>query len=291
MKIVYGVVKHVSDICKENELESNIIKISEDENKRNEFFSQSTDKGKSIFIIDDNHIINEYKGNEYIEIDVDNNTVNSVNIQDKIRKIHSPLKINYGNMMEEFSEQKMVVRYLKGNEKVLEIGGNIGRNSLVIASILNHNDFVTLECNKRIVAQLEENRNLNNFHFHIENAALSKGKMIQKEWDSLPSNELLPGYEWINTISIEDLKSKYNIQFDTLVLDCEGAFYYILQDMPEILDNIQLIIMENDYHDFRHYDYISFKLTENGFYRDYVEGGGWGHCYHNFYEVWKRKRV
>jgi hypothetical protein len=35
--------------------------------------------------------------------------------------------------------------------------------------------------------------------------------------------------------------------FDTLVLDCEGAFYYILQDTPEILEGIKLLIMENDY--------------------------------------------
>ena len=41
----------------------------------------------------------------------------------------------------------MVVRYLKGNERVLEIGGNIGRNSLVISSILGKNseNLVVLE--------------------------------------------------------------------------------------------------------------------------------------------------
>ena len=38
----------------------------------------------------------------------------------------------------------MAVRYLTGNEKVLEFGGNIGRNSLVIAHILNNNS-VSLE--------------------------------------------------------------------------------------------------------------------------------------------------
>jgi len=76
--------------------------------------------------------------------------------------------------------------------------------------------------------------------------------------------------------------------FDTLVLDCEGAFYFILMDMPEILNNINLIIMENDYHEEAHKNYIDNVLLENGFIRHYYESGGWGPCYDNFFEVWKR---
>jgi hypothetical protein len=79
----------------------------------------------------------------------------------------------------------------------------------------------------------------------------------------------------VNTITLDQLNRKYNIQFDTLVLDCEGAFYYILMDMPEILDNIKLIIMENDYLNFSEKQYIDDVLIKNNFYRDYVETGGW----------------
>ncbi|NDB84401.1 MAG: hypothetical protein EB127_17110, partial [Alphaproteobacteria bacterium] len=78
------------------------------------------------------------------------------------------------------------------------------------------------------------------------------------------------------------------IEFDTLVLDCEGAFYYILMDMPEILTNIKTIIMENDYHDITHKNYIDTVLKENNFYLDYQEAGGWGCCRDNFFEVWKK---
>ena len=78
-------------------------------------------------------------------------------------------------MKEELAEQKMVVRYLSGQEKVLEIGGNIGRNSLVIASILeNSNNLVTLESDVNISKALSQNRDLNNMKFHIESSALSK---------------------------------------------------------------------------------------------------------------------
>ena len=102
----------------------------------------------------------------------------------------------------------------------------------------------------------------------------------------MPSDTLLDEYTWVNTITLENLKNKYSIEFDTLVLDCEGAFYYILLDMPDILSNINLIIMENDYHDISKKNEIDDILVKNNFTRDYVEGGGWGPCVNNFFEVW-----
>jgi FkbM family methyltransferase len=192
-------------------------------------------------------------------------------------------------MNEELPEQKMAVRYLTGNEKVLEIGGNIGRNSLIISSILNDsNNLLTLESDIIIANQLEENRDLNNFSFKIEKSALSKRKMIQKGWDTIPSDVLHDGYKWVNTITYDELKEKYNMDFDTLVLDCEGAFYYILLDIPEILNNINLIIMENDYSEINKKQYVDQILMNNNFVRIYFECGGWGPCYNNFFEVWKK---
>jgi len=212
-------------------------------------------------------------------------------IDDKLQMMHSKLKINHGSLNNEVPEQKMVIRYLTGKEKVLEIGGNIGRNSLIIASILESNNFVTLESDKNIAKLLEENRDLNNFNFHIESSALSKRKLIQRGWDTLPSDVLIDGFNWVNTITLNELKQKYNIDFDTLVLDCEGAFYYILMDMPEMLDNINLIIMENDYYDISKKNYIDEILKKHNFYNDYTEAGGWGPCYNNFFEVWKRSTL
>jgi FkbM family methyltransferase len=174
---------------------------------------------------------------------------------------------------------------------VLEIGGNIGRNSLVIGYLLrekNNNDFVTLESSQDIALQLNENKNVNNMNFHIESSALSKRKLIQTGWDTVVSDTLLDGYKWVNTITLQELYNKYNINFDTLVLDCEGAFYYILMDMPEILNNVKLIIMENDYCDISKKQYIDEILQKYNFYIDHREAGGWGPCYDCFFEVWRR---
>jgi hypothetical protein len=170
MKIYYGVIDNaidVTNICIEKLMKNNIIIIPTGDVNRSLYFNDHLFGVHKKIIIDDNGIINEY--DEFTQIQI--NVINSI---DKISIIHSKLKLNYGSLRDELPEQRMVVRYLTGNEKVLEIGGNIGRNSLVIASILTDNNFVTLESDVDIAKQLTENRDLNNFKFYIENSALSK---------------------------------------------------------------------------------------------------------------------
>jgi len=260
--ILYGVKENrrdVTDICLDKLLHNNIITIPCGDNNRAFFFNDHLiGVEKSIFIIINQNEV-EYNQTNTIKINITDFTVytqNNSNINEKLNSIHNKLRIKYGNFNEELPEQKMAARYLTGNEKVLEIGGNIGRNSLIISSIINNNNFVSLESDPDIAKQLKENRDLNNLTFHIEISALSKRKLIQRGWDTKPSDTLENGYKWINTISFDQLQLKYKIVFDTLILDCEGAFYYILMDMPEILNNIKLFIMENDYHEISHKNYF-----------------------------------
>ena len=58
--------------------------------------------------------------------------------------------------------------------------------------------------------------------------------------------------------------------------------------MPEILDNIKLIIMKNDYLDITNKFFID-EIIKEKFYVEYKESGGLGPCYHRFFEVWKAK--
>ena len=298
MKVFYGIRGNgidVTDICLSKLTKNNIITIpSGDVNRANCLTDPLYGVLKQVFILNDDKLT-AYDDLCTIKINLLNNTVTTTSendITNRLANIHSTLKINYGSLNEELPEQKMVVRYLTGDERVLEIGGNIGRNSLVIASILkNSQNLVALESDVNIATQLTENRDLNNLNFHIESSALSKRKLIQLGWDTMPSDTLKDGYTWVNTISLEQLKQKYSIEFDTLVLDCEGAFYYILMDMPEILDGINLIIMENDYYDISKKTYIDEILKACHFYVDYTESGGWGVCANNFFEVWKRAVV
>jgi len=303
MKIEYGAQDHridVTTICYDTLCMKDLITIPQDDHARARYFTDPLiGVLKSIFITHENQTT-VYDHTQTIYINVSTNpiiisSVSMVSDQDrtnkKLSEIHSQLQIHYGSFQEEFPEQCMATRYLTGSEKVLELGGNIGRNSLVIASILRDNpNFVVLECDTNTVAQLTENRNLNHFTFFIEPSALSKRPLIQRGWETIVSDTILAGYKPVSSITYEELVAKYKIDFDTLVADCEGALYYILQDMPDMLDHINLIIMENDYHDITHKEYVDKVLKEKHFYVDYVESGGWGPCYANFFEVWKKSQ-
>ena len=304
MKITYGISDNnidVTTICFAKLIQQGIIKIPAGDFNRATYFSDPLfGILKSIFITINGNVV-KYDDSKTIYLDINSNAVYTQdnvpayitpNIQAKLVNIQSQLKLDYGSFNEEYPEQMMVTRYLTGKENVLEIGGNIGRNTMVISYILaqQHNyNFVSLECDPNIANQLSHNKDINGLNFHIENAALSKRKLIQQGWATMASDTVLEGWTTVNTITWEDLQKKYNIPFDTLVLDCEGAFYYILMDMPEILTNVKLIIMENDYNDIVHKNYIDTILKQHNFYVDYVEAGGWGCCFDNFFEVWKRK--
>ena len=309
MQFIYGTKKNnidITDIVYKKCIRNNIIFISNDIDERIKLFGESPTE--SIISVKTSDTITRFDNTKRIFIDLTNNTIidesdssnnDKINYcvslfdkQKRLENIQSTLSLDFGSFMEEFPEQLMVSKYLTGNEKVLEIGGNIGRNTLVIASILNknnNNNLVSLESDSDISVQLTHNKNKNNLDFYVESAALSKRKLIQKGWDTIPSDIILDGYKQINTIDYDTLIQKYNIHFDTLVADCEGALYYILYDMPELLQNINLIIMENDYWDINKKNFVDNILKSYNFISDYQEAGGWGPCYDRFFEVWVKK--
>ena len=292
MQIYYGTFEKyidITQICKDKFMIDNQINIPHYDKIRKYFFGNPNPNNENQkIIIKDRNEIKAFDNNHRVEFNLNDNSYCAININ----YIHSKLNIKHGTLIEELPEQLMTFSILNKKNKVLEIGGNIGRNSLIIASLLeNDKNLVVLECDTKISKQLEENKQLNNFNFHIENAALSKRKLIQKEWITIPSDTLIDGYNFVNNIiTFDELNKKYNIAFDTLILDCEGAFYYILLDMPEILDNIKLIIMENDYTDIKEKEYVDKILIKNNFYRCYVEALGYGEmvCEKCFFEIWKK---
>jgi hypothetical protein len=145
---------------------------------------------------------------------------------------------------------------------------------------------VTLETDITNIPILEKNRDINDLKFQIEGSALSKRKLIQRHWDTVPSDILYDGWTSVNTITWTDLQSKFNIQFDTLVADCEGALYWIIQDEPEFLSSFKLILIENDYKNPEHKVYVNQKYIENGFKRLLAVPYMWSEYYSNFYEAW-----
>ena len=229
-----------------------------------------------------------YPSGVYISVDITTGEHRQSPIL-SLLELHQRLKLNGGSMKDEFPEQVMAVTYIKPDNVVLEIGGNIGRNSLVIANLLsNQSNLVVLESSPQAAEVLSQNRELNECTFHIEPSALSLRKLAQRGWDTIPCDDVPPGWHPVNTINFIDLEAKYGLKFDTLVADCEGALYYIFADMPEMLDNIKLVIMENDYHDINKKHAVDAVLQEKGLHVVYSRPGPWGACMANFFEVWSK---
>ena len=231
----------------------------------------------------------------------------SYNIMNNI--IHNDIVKNYdisgGSFDDELIEQEFCIKYLNPNNNILEIGSNIGRVSIVISHILKSGTgkLVTLETNSQIFKTLIENKKNNNLDFIAINKALSKRDISQimygNNWCSYPTNDMSNSkrfkhlqnkVEHIDKISFEDLKNKTNVEFDTLVIDCEGAFYFILKDFPEILDDINLIIIENDCVEEYQNTFILDTFKHKGF--KVVESRtmpiAWGSCEDYFWQVYTR---
>ncbi len=221
-----------------------------------------------------------------------------INVLGRLTTIHSKLQLIHGGFHEEFPEQVLACAFVSKDAKVLELGANVGRNTLVIAAILSDaNNLVTLECCPESFSQLLENRSVNTAFFgtrtfRAENAALSSIALMQKKWDTfpIPADGIVPeDFEKVQTITFKELEAKYQITFDTLVADCEGALFYIFQqDAPNVLKNIKMIIMENDFHILEHKIYVDKTLQTFGFKRSFAQAGGWGPCAGFFYEVWSK---
>ena len=290
----------ITSIVAEKCTKSSIVYIPPDDNMRARVFSDPVfGTVKQIFIgtssYDDKTAIFIHDNTIYTEAfhDAVRGVYPEECVKATLHTLHKKLVLRYGTMNDELPEQRMAVRFLTKSSKVLEIGGNIGRNSLVIASLIEPSSLVTLESDPKIAAQLEENREVNGLAFHIEPSALSLRPLIQKGWDTFVSEVVLDGYTKVRTITLDELREKYQISFDTLVLDCEGAFFYILQDMPSILDGIHTILMENDYYTPSHKEYLDKVLVERGFTCVYKEALGAEYDYKkfpfktNFFEAWK----
>jgi len=74
--------------------------------------------------------------------------------------IYNNIKLENGNFEDEIDLHYIIIKFLSGYEKVLEIGGNIGKTSLIIAYLLNkknNNNFLSLEMNLFYANQLINN--------------------------------------------------------------------------------------------------------------------------------------
>lgn len=166
----------------------------------------------------------------------------------QLRNIHSRLNFfpSKNDLLLELPEQLMTIKYLKDDDCVLELGGSLGRNSCVINSVLkNKSNHVVIEPSKEELVTLAQNRDVNNLGFHIENSAISACRLFSAGWETY--KEQRANTVECATISYDNLKQKYPIDFNVLIIDCEGHIVDMMKSFPNMLDNIRLLIIEHDF--------------------------------------------
>lgn len=198
---------------------------------------------------------------------------NIIDIDKRLSQYHRRINIKFGNFNDELVEQKLIIKYISPDDIVLEIGGNIGRTSCLLATILNNEkNLLVFECDKLSYLKLLENKLQNHLNFNVENKALSINDLYQVGWNTytneeikLLNTEISSQLTKIECISYDDIINKYKLKFNTLIIDCEGAFYYIIQSFPNILKNINKIIIENDYPNWERKEFVEKILEKNNF--------------------------
>jgi FkbM family methyltransferase len=180
----------------------------------------------------------------------------------------------YGNLVNiecmEKTEQDLTNQYILENDVVLELGARYGSVSCTINSKLNNKkNQVVVEPDNRVWDALEKNKNSNNCEFYIV-----KGFISNKKLDLTNLDDCFGGYgstfvESDNTnipsYSLDEIKNKYNLDFNVLIADCEGFLEVFFDENPNIYDNLRLIIFEADYPDKCNYDKIKNNLIEKNF--------------------------
>lgn len=167
-------------------------------------------------------------------------------------------------------EERNNVLYIPRDATVLEIGGRYGTVSVEINRHLNNPKMHTVvEPDKKIWNCLEQNKKNANSKFGIFKGAISDKPMyfIDDGYGSrtnLNSSNNIHEYQ-VNTISYKDLKQITKLNYDTLVIDCEGCIEHLIKSFPEILDDVNLILLEYDFPNICDYDYVNKQFMIKGF--------------------------
>jgi FkbM family methyltransferase len=166
-------------------------------------------------------------------------------------------------------EQDLAKQYIRENDVVLELGGRYGSVSCIINSKLNcKTNQVVVEPDERVWAALERNKTVNNCNFHIIKGFLSGKKLgltAIDSWDGYGTTSVESVDSSIPSMTLDEVKAKYGLNFNVLVADCEGFLETFFDENPTFYDNLRLILFEADYTEKCNYDKIRNALRLKGF--------------------------
>ena len=168
----------------------------------------------------------------------------------------------------EVEEQEIASKYIKKNDKVLELGARYGTvSAIILDKISDPKDCVIVDPDTNITQALTNNLNKCGY----EDARIfvgtigSRKKKIHSNDSYATYTESCEGDECnIENMTYDNLQRKYDITFNTIVADCEGCLPELI-DHIEDMDPIKKIIFETDRAGNVDYNKLYTKLNERGF--------------------------
>ena len=168
----------------------------------------------------------------------------------------------------EVEEQEIASKYIKKDDKVLELGARYGTvSAIILDKIADNIHCVIVDPDTNITQALTNNLNKCGY----EDARIFVGtigshkKKIHSNDSYATYTESCEGDECnIENMTYDNLQRKYDITFNTIVADCEGCLPELI-DHIEDMDPIKKIIFETDRAGNVDYNKLYTKLNERGF--------------------------
>ena len=173
------------------------------------------------------------------------------------------------NTSTERIEQLFLQQYIKPTDSVLQLGANIGTSCILVDKLIDNKKMnVCLEPIKEVYDVLVKNKEYNDCGFIPVLGLLSSEKSVKMNKHAKDLNGSFVSKDGeldVTSYTLSELESMINSKFSVLFMDCEGCFIQVLNDFPEILKDLRMIIIEKDRLHELDYSECDEKLTDSGF--------------------------
>lgn len=167
----------------------------------------------------------------------------------------------------EYPEQKILLKYVKDGDRVLQLGGNIGASCIAVSLNKNLDQNICVEPNNEIIDILKHNIKYNNMDDKITviNGIITSSNVdiyLEKSGDNANASTTFKNNtegQIVQKVSLDNINNKYGYM-NVLFADCEGCLPSFLEEYPS--HNWDVIIYEKDYDGYVDYSTVDKILTD-----------------------------
>ena len=162
----------------------------------------------------------------------------------------------------EHIEQQLAEKWIKSDDKVLELGARYGSVSIITNQIIrDKSTHYVVEPDETVWTALESNMKQNNCDFNIIKGIIgnNKYKLEGNDYEKTSTIDTTSRTSQIETFDLPDIK------FDTLIVDCEGFLEEFYDDNQPLFTQLKKMIIECDCPDKCDYPRLINEFKNLGF--------------------------